>query len=477
MTDASSSSPDRLSGGAISRWTLRFSDSAVEREFDLLWRGQSLGLIRLWSLIGILVYVAFGLVEWWVYPANIGQSFALRYGLVLPIQLGFLGLTYSRWHSVTQAINLVLCTSLTNAAYLYLLAITPHPQQMIYYFMVLLIILFTHGFIGVRFVHSFVASYLTFFGYLAVMLLFSPVSAKTGAVLALVLFLAITISVFGNYNQELHLRRDFRLNKLLALQKRHSEELARRAMEANEAKSRFLAMMSHELRTPLNAIIGFSEIIAKQMFGPVQPERYRGYAADIDRSGRHLLGLINGILDLSRAAEGKLNLREDTIDIGDLLEQCRRMLEPRAEEAGLRLTLKRPISLLQLRGDERMVRQIVLNLLSNALKFTPSGGTVALGADQLEDGALTLTVADTGIGIAASDMEIAMTPFGQIDSSLARKYEGAGLGLPLSRTLIELHGGTLTLASEPGRGTTATVRFPGSRTGAVAARNAEPVSG
>ena len=179
----------------------------------------------------------FGLAEWWIYPANVGASFALRYGLILPVQLGFYAVTYTRWHLRTRAYNLVICTFITNAAYLYLLAITPFPHSTIYYFITLLIVLFTNGFVGARFLHSFVASYLTFACYALVTLAFNPLTPKTSAVLLVVLFLAITIAVFSTYNQEIHIRRDFRLNKLLALQNRESEELARQATAASEAKS------------------------------------------------------------------------------------------------------------------------------------------------------------------------------------------------------------------------------------------------
>jgi two-component system, cell cycle sensor histidine kinase PleC len=480
MTETTQASTARLPGGEIGRWTLRFRDAAVEREFGRQWLGQSLALIRIWSIIGILGFVLFGAVEWWIAPNNVAVSFALRYGAVLPLQLGFLAITYTRWHARTHAVNLVLATFVTNLPYVYLLAITPYPQQMIYYFMILLITLFTHGSIGCRFVYGAIASATTVALCAGVLLGINPTQPKVTVVLLLVLFLAVTISVFATYNLELHLRRDFRLNKLLALQKRHSEELARSATAANEAKTRFLAMMSHELRTPLNAIIGFAEIIAKQMFGPVQPERYREYADDIDRSGRHLLAVINGILDLSRATEGKLRIGDDTIDLGELLEECRRGVGPRVSEGGITLTIELRDVPLRLRADERMLRQILLNLMSNAVKFTPPGGSVEVSARHAEDTAIIVTIADTGIGIAPEDLETAMTPFAQVDNSLARKYEGTGLGLPLAKTLTELHGGTLSLQSAPGEGTTATVRFPPSRsvtgTGAAAPAAAPAVS-
>jgi len=222
--------------------------------------------------------------------------------------------------------------------------------------------------------------------------------------------------------------------------------------------------MSHELRTPLNAIIGFAEVISNQMFGPVRPDRYREYAGDIGRSGKHLLALINDILDLSKAADSQVRLHEASLRLADVVEFAVRMARARADEAGLTVERAIPAELPSLRADERMLRQIVLNLLSNAVKFTPAGGRVTISACQEATGGLTLSVCDTGIGIAPQDMAVALAPFGQVDSTLARKYEGTGLGLPLARSLTELHAGTLTLSSRVGHGTTASVHFPADRT-------------
>jgi signal transduction histidine kinase len=240
----------------------------------------------------------------------------------------------------------------------------------------------------------------------------------------------------------------------------------RRAKEeaelASRSKTEFLANMSHELRTPLNAIIGFSDILMGQIFGPLGDARYADYAHDIRDSGLHLLNLINDVLDVSKVEFGKVELIEETVDIGNVVESCARLMRDRADAAGLRLTLEVPEVLPQLQGDSRRLKQILLNLLSNAVKFTPTGGRVTVRAATVPDG-FCLTVEDTGIGIAAADIDKAMRPFGQIDSRLARKYQGTGLGLPLACSMTELHGGRLELVSAPGRGTMATVWLPRSR--------------
>jgi signal transduction histidine kinase len=231
---------------------------------------------------------------------------------------------------------------------------------------------------------------------------------------------------------------------------------------ASRSKTEFLANMSHELRTPLNAVIGFADILIGQIFGPLGDSRYRDYARDIRDSGQHLLTLINDVLDVSKVEFGKVELLEETVDVMGVVESCIRLMRERAETAGIRLQQELPRNLPQIQADSRRLKQILLNLLSNAVKFTPPGGRVTLRANDGADG-LRLVVEDSGIGIAAADLEKALRPFGQIDSRLARKYQGTGLGLPLARSMTELHGGKLVLESTPGHGTTATVWLPASR--------------
>ncbi|MBX3503979.1 MAG: hypothetical protein KF895_00770 [Parvibaculum sp.] len=234
------------------------------------------------------------------------------------------------------------------------------------------------------------------------------------------------------------------------------------ASAADQAKSKFLATMSHELRTPLNAILGFSEIMKAETFGPLGSSHYKEYSQDIFNSGRHLLSLINDILDFTRADAGELQLHEEEVDVADAIADALRMVEAQAEAQKIRLSTNYDRTLPHLRADHRRVRQVLLNLLSNAVKFTPDGGAVAVEAFGGPAG-VTIRVIDNGIGMAPEDIPVALERFGQIDSDLARKYEGTGLGLPLSKCLMEHHGGTLEIESTPGRGTRVSVAFPAER--------------
>jgi len=237
------------------------------------------------------------------------------------------------------------------------------------------------------------------------------------------------------------------------------------AENANRAKSQFLAVMSHELRTPLNAIIGFSEIMFAEPYGPLGDKRYKQYVQDIHNSGGHLLSIINDILDLSKIEAGQAELNEEEVDLSALIAAVRRIMQERATSAALTFACESGEGLPWVRADRRALKQVLLNLLSNAVKFTPKGGQVGVRMAIDDDGGLRIVVYDTGIGIAAQDIPRAMSAFGQVDASWSRRYEGAGLGLPISQALVRLHGGTLELESQPGTGTTATVRFPLERVG------------
>jgi signal transduction histidine kinase len=248
------------------------------------------------------------------------------------------------------------------------------------------------------------------------------------------------------------------------LRRNHEHLMAARdaAEAASRSKSDFLANMGHELRTPLNAIIGFSGMMSDRMFGPLN-EKYGEYAKLIGDSGSHLLAIINDILDLARADANRLVLAEEVVEIGRIVDLSSSIVQGLACKAEVILVTESENIVPNVLGDAAKLTQILVNLLSNAIKFTPAGGKVRLKIARAPAGGLTFRVADTGIGMSAEQIPVALSPFGQVDSGLNRKYDGVGLGLPLAKRLIELHEGTIEITSTPGRGTTVDFHLPEAR--------------
>jgi PAS domain S-box-containing protein len=260
-------------------------------------------------------------------------------------------------------------------------------------------------------------------------------------------FVGAIVDVTDRVLQEKELRRNAR----------DLTEALTRVEAASRAKNEFLATMSHELRTPLNAIIGFSDILKEEMLGPVGNAKYKEYAQSINGSGAHLLGVINDILDISRLDSGELELDLEPIAFCDLAARCAEAIGPQAEKEFIHI--HREIEPVFLMADRRRLHQMLFNLLSNAVKFTPRNGEVGIYAANIPEG-FAITVRDTGIGMTRENIPRALERFGQIDSSLARKYEGTGLGLPLTNQFAKLHGAALSIVSEPGAGTAVTILFP-----------------
>jgi signal transduction histidine kinase len=252
---------------------------------------------------------------------------------------------------------------------------------------------------------------------------------------------------------------------------RHLREAKVEAEAASRSKSVFLANMSHELRTPLNAIIGFSEVMSAELFGKLGDPHYHEYATLITRSGQHLLDIISSILDFAKCEAGQTALRVEPVDLREIAEACARMVEQQRASGGVNLTLALPDEPVTVMGEPPKLRQMLLNLLSNAIKFTPDGGDVSVTLTIDENGLPLLAVSDTGIGMDPNDIPMALTPFGQIDSGLNRTYEGTGLGLPLTKALADLHNAAFDIVSQPGAGTTVSLRFPAAGKDSVPTRS------
>jgi len=342
----------------------------------------------------------------------------------------------------------------------------------------LLILLGQYLFVSNRLHYSAIAGIALSASYIAVTIITGRVNVSTTGLEAMVHLLANVLGFFSVYRAGVLRRRQYamtsaqaELNRRLEAQARQLETQARElggardeALQANRAKSEFLAYMSHELRSPMNAIIGFSEIMKREMMGPISPPKYREYAEDIHGSATHLLSLINDILDLSRAEAGKLRLNETEVDLAAAVEAVRRLVAVRAEDSHIALRIHLARQLPALTGDARIVKQMILNLLSNAIKFTPARGSVTLTAGTGEAGAVFISIADTGPGIATADLPRILEAYGRTDAAEKAATEGTGLGLTLVKAMIELHGGTLDIESKPGAGSTFTLRFPPERT-------------
>ena len=282
---------------------------------------------------------------------------------------------------------------------------------------------------------------------------------------------SIANALFTTAALELSHGRRFQVTTIMDISMRKQMEITLRlakeqADTANHAKSTFLANMSHELRTPLNAILGFSEMMMKETFGKLGNEKYIEYLGDIHLSARHLLEIINEVLDMSKIEAGKVELDEERFDIHHLIQAVVRMMDSRAFSSGLKIREDVQENLPPLFADSRLVRQILINIVGNSVKYSKSGGTIDVRALIADNGDLQLVVADTGIGIPKDKIQDALEPFGQVNKSAdSSGVQGTGLGLPLAKAMAELHGGSLILESEVGKGTTVTVTLPAYRMG------------
>jgi two-component system, cell cycle sensor histidine kinase PleC len=286
------------------------------------------------------------------------------------------------------------------------------------------------------------------------------------------LLMATGVGLFSSYIQETQTRKGYIAHRIIEEKNEITNVLLVEANKANHSKSEFLANMSHELRTPLNAIIGFSDIMDKETFGPVGNARYASYVKDIAGSGHHLLSIINDILDLAKAEANKLTLDEREIDLVQVVAESIRMCEPKAQQNGIAIASKFCAGQVIVRADAKLMLQILLNLVSNAVKFSHEGGAVEVAVELGSDRSLTVAVRDKGIGIPATDIERVLRPFEQVEDSRTRAHGGTGLGLPYAVKLAELHGGALWIESQVNVGTSVMVVLPRERF--VALRQAAP---
>jgi signal transduction histidine kinase len=442
---------------------LRFHDREVERTFERETLQRSLGVIRLYVIAGVLLYLAFGALDSVVGGDSAWVLLTIRYGFVCPILLTVSILSFFPIFSRIGQFALACNMMSSGLGVVVMTAFMPPPYNAQYYAGLLMCLIYCSSLIRLHFAYSIFISIILVGAYQAVAGFINPLPLPTFISNDFFLIMATGVGLFSGYFQELYVRRSYVSQQIIEAKNTALKRLLIEADNANKSKSEFLATMSHELRTPLNAIIGFSDVLKKQLYGTLGNERYIEYVADINASGLHLLAIINDILDLAKAEAGKLELREDTFDMIQCVQDCIQMCRGRADEGGVKLTLDAPQWELDAFGDERLLRQLILNLVSNAVKFTPPNGQVRVRLSADERSGILIEVSDTGIGIPLEHLDRVLRPFEQVERALSRRHGGTGLGLPFAKKIAELHGGSLWLESEVDKGTHVIVRLPAER--------------
>ncbi len=453
---------EAISAPEFRKVVLRFVDPAIERQFAEQHLHQSAPVIRQSALFGTLLYALFGILDLLLLADDVIGIWIVRFGVVCPTMLGIYAFTYCRSFRHHAQLVMGLAMAVSGAGIVAMTAIAGQPASATYYAGLILVIIYFATMIPLRYSYASAISLALLAAYQATALTINPIPLWVLVNNDFFLFVVVVAAMFSSYAREYYVRRAFLNQHLLQMEKERSEQLLEKSQAANRAKSEFLAVMSHELRTPLNAIIGFSEVMTKELFGPIGSDKYRGYAADIHNSGDHLLGMINGILDLSKAEAGELALVEDEIDLCRVLDRCLQLFRGSAVQQGVQLAFDVPAGQCRLRGDERLLVQAISNLLLNAIKFTDAGGSV-VATIQCDPAGCRIRVTDTGIGIPAEDLAKVVEPFVQIESAFSREHGGVGLGLPLVNKIAQLHGGRLEIESGLGQGTRVTLHLPAER--------------
>lgn len=425
---------------------------------------ESRPVIRLGLLAGAALYGIFGILDIFIVPAAVYEFWLIRFGFVFPVVFGVLAYTYTRGFARYAQAALSVTMFASGMGIVAMTVFGQPPASYWYYAGLIMVVIYCASVLRIHHVYSLSISLVLFGSYQISAIYLNPVPPEV--LLSNDFFLAMAVAVGGtvNYVQEIYLRLNYLQTRMLIYEKAMSERLRRRADAANRVKTEFLASMSHELRTPLNAIIGFSEIVKEEMLGPLGTERYRAYAEDIHSSGHHLLNIIGDMLDLATAEAGKLSLTESDVDVRKIVDECLRLFEVPAISDGLRISASLPQHEVIVRLDSGRLRQVIINLVSNGIKFTDTGGNVSVRLWTDDNGACVISVTDNGVGMSAEDLGKATQPFYRAGNPYTRKSAGTGLGLPLVQKIIDQHGGKLSIDSSPEKGTVVTVRFPPERT-------------
>jgi signal transduction histidine kinase len=458
----------------IQRFPPAFADREVEADFRRDFFNRSRNILRAALFLGAGIYGAFGVLDLLVAaPENAAPLLAIRYLGVCPMLIAMgLAVNTATFRRFSQA----LLGGGMAAAGLGIIAmtlLTDPPVSGWYYAGLSLVIVYSTSAIRLYFTVALTVTVVLAAVYLAATLAFTDLPGAMVTANTAFLIATVGVGLLSNYTVELFARQRYAHEDRLQIAMREANFQRSQANAANQAKSQFLATMSHELRTPLNAVIGFAEVIALEMLGKLDNPKYAGYADHIQKSARHLLGILDDILELAKADAGALRLNEDVVAMDETVDTVMAAVKQQAGERGVRLQAQRVDPDVDLRADPQLVRQLLTNLLTNAVKFSSEGGRVLLSAGRHRDGGYEIVVSDKGIGIAPEDLERIFEPFTQVESAFAREHGGAGLGLPLVKKIVDLHAGRIEMDSKLGAGTTVRVHFPPTR---VLNRGADPSS-
>ena len=448
---------------AYSRIWLRFADPETERSFTRRALLDSMTFIRVYLLAGTALYILFGLLDSQVAGNARNAVYIIRYAITCPILLANFALSFSSYFEKIGRYLLALQMMWSGLGVVAMTAIMPEPYNSNYYAGLIMVVIYCGSFIRVDFIATVLISLMLVMAYEFSAIVLNPLPMTDLISNNFFLLMATAVGLLSCYIQETQIRKGYIAQRTIEEKNEITNLLLVEANKANHSKSEFLANMSHELRTPLNAIIGFSDIMDKQTFGPLGNDRYASYVKDISGSGYHLLSIINDILDLAKAEANKLTLEEREVNLVQVAAESIRMCEPKAQQNGIRIAIKSCADEVVVRADAKLMLQILLNLVSNAVKYSHEGGDVVVELQVSPDRSVTIAVRDHGIGIPAVDIERVLRPFEQVEDSRTRAHGGTGLGLPYAVKLAELHGGALWIESQVNVGTSVMVVLPRER--------------
>lgn len=441
--------------------TLRFADSDLEARY---WREQidrGLLTIRACLVAAAFLYASFLLLDLHAVKSNLDTVLILRLGVAFPAILMAAGLTFLPIFKQRSQLILTAATLIAGLAVVMMCAVVEDAVAEKYYAGLITLAMFGSSVIRLHHVYALISSLTTVACYFLVATLINPMPWDTLVINGFFLMTGIAFGAFANYAIEHSLRSRFRGEIKLEMEKERAETLRDLAESASKAKTEFLATLSYELRTPLNAVIGFSQILRDGVFGELG-EKNRGCAEHINESGEALLQIINDILEMSRVQAGRLHIKEDEVHFDRLFETVAERWRQHANAKGLRFDTRQGAHGTRLLGDRKLIEQAMHNILSNACKFNIPDGEIRF-TSLVDEGALQIEIADTGAGIAQENIDLALQPFGRVESEQAHIAGGCGIGLPLAKAIMDLHNGTLAIDSTAGFGTTVTLRLPEAR--------------